>query len=319
MRLKQYRGTWCAVWNDGTATRRASLRTADRAVAEQRFQSFIKESKTPSRTVAEIFAAYEADKKGTASYDGLKFIWKKLAPYFGNLTPEQVDRDLSRSYRAFRLKAGISDGTVHRELGMLRAALRWHDPKTPAIVELPSKPQPKDRYLTLDEYKTLLSAAEAAHVRLFIILALATAARAGAILDMIWDQVDFERGLIRLSKGRESRLKGRATVPMTVMARDALAAAYEARETDWVIEWAGQPITSIKSGFRRTAARGGLKGVTPHVLRHTAAVWMAEAGTPMSEIAQYLGHRSTAVTERVYARYSPDYLRRAASALEVQM
>lgn len=31
---------------------------------------------------------------------------------------------------------------------------------------------------------------------------------------------------------------------------------------------------------------------------------------------QYLGHSSETVTYRVYARFSPDYLRRAASALE---
>jgi len=43
---------------------------------------------------------------------------------------------------------------------------------------------------------------------------------------------------------------------------------------------------------------------------------MAEAGVPMSEIAQYLGHSSTNVTERVYARFSPDYLRKAAAALD---
>jgi integrase len=49
------------------------------------------------------------------------------------------------------------------------------------------------------------------------------------------------------------------------------------------------------------------------------AVWMAEAGTPMSEIAQYLGHRTTAITERVYARYSPEYLKGAAKALEVHL
>ncbi|AEP08937.1 tyrosine-type recombinase/integrase [Micavibrio aeruginosavorus] len=269
--------------------------------------------------MAEIFAAYQDDRQGRASHEGLKYVWKNIKPYFGNLTPEQVDRGLCRDYRAFRNKAGISDGTIHRELGMLRAALRWHDPNTKAVVELPSKPAPKDRYLTRDEYRALLDAAETNHIRLFIVIALATAARAGAILDMTWDQVDFDRGLIRLSKGKESRLKGRATVPMTALARDALAQAYEARETDWVIEWAGKNVASIKTGFRLTVRRAGLDGVTPHVLRHTAAVWMAEAGIPMSEIAQYLGHTSTMVTERVYARYSPDYLRGAASALEVQM
>ena len=44
---------------------------------------------------------------------------------------------------------------------------------------------------------------------------------------------------------------------------------------------------------------------------------MAEAGHPMSEIAQYLGHADSRITERVYARYSPSHLRRAADALEI--
>jgi hypothetical protein len=37
---------------------------------------------------------------------------------------------------------------------------------------------------------------------------------------------------------------------------------------------------------------------SPHVFRHTAAVWMAEADVPMEQIAQYLGHTSTRVTFR---------------------
>jgi len=61
----------------------------------------------------------------------------------------------------------------------------------------------------------------------------------------------------------------------------------------------------------------GLEDVSAHVLRHTAAVWMAEAGVPMDEISQYLGHSNVEITRRVYARYSPDYLRKAASALEL--
>jgi integrase len=43
---------------------------------------------------------------------------------------------------------------------------------------------------------------------------------------------------------------------------------------------------------------------------------MAEAGIPMPEISQFLGHANTRVTEEVYARFSPNYLRDAASALE---
>ena len=34
-------------------------------------------------------------------------------------------------------------------------------------------------------------------------------------------------------------------------------------------------------------------------------------------VAQYLGHSSTRVTESVYARYSPSYLKKAANSLEL--
>jgi hypothetical protein len=48
----------------------------------------------------------------------------------------------------------------------------------------------------------------------------------------------------------------------------------------------------------------------------SAAVHMADAGVPMEEIAQCLGHSDVEVTRRIYARFSPDYLSGAAAALE---
>jgi integrase len=43
---------------------------------------------------------------------------------------------------------------------------------------------------------------------------------------------------------------------------------------------------------------------------------MAEQGIPMDEIAQYLGHTDPRITYRVYARFSPEHLKKAANALE---
>lgn len=56
--------------------------------------------------------------------------------------------------------------------------------------------------------------------------------------------------------------------------------------TDHVIEWAGEPVASIKTGFAAAVRAAKLTGVSPHVLRHTAAVHMAEAGLSMAEIGQ---------------------------------
>lgn len=95
-----------------------------------------------------------------------------------------------------------------------------------------------------------------------------------------------------------------------------LALMREGSETPYVIEFGGKPVKSIKRAFRTACEKAGLdRTVTPHTLRHTAASWMAEAGIPMSEIAAVLGHRDSRTTERVYARYSPDYLQRAVRAL----
>ena len=43
---------------------------------------------------------------------------------------------------------------------------------------------------------------------------------------------------------------------------------------------------------------------------------MAQAGIPMIEIARYLGHSNPAITYRVYAKHTPDYLKSAAAAVE---
>jgi integrase len=307
MRLKLYRGWWYAIWREDGETRRRALRTQDRDVAQA---AIVDLKRTPvGQTVSAIYRAYLAD-KGT---ERANWAWKQLAPTFGSLRPAQVDRPLCRAY-ATRRRRDVTDGTIHTELTFLRAALMWHDKHTPAVVELPSKPAPRSDYLTREQYQTLLAAADLPHIRLFIVLALATAGRMTAILELTWARVDLVRGQIQLGDGRQRR-KGRATVPINDSARAELVKALESRTSDYVIEYGGKRIARIVKAFRGVAAAAGLPWCTPHVLRHSAAVWMAEAGIPIDEIGQYLGHSNSRLTFRVYARYSPGHLSRAARAL----
>jgi integrase len=318
IRLKLYRGAWYAVWREAGETRRRALRTASREAAERALIDFQRavaaEAAGDAGTVAGIFPAY-LEHLGEARAERPRWAWRRLEPAFGSLRPDQIDRPACRAYAASRRRAGAGDGTIWTELAALRAALRWANRRTPADIELPPKPPPQDRSLSRAEYDRLVAAADSPHVRLFIVLALATAGRMAAILELTWPQVDFERGLIRLGLG-EQRRKGRATVPMTARARAALEAAAAARTSEYVIEWAGGRVGKVRHGFATAAVKAGIPWATPHVLRHTAATWMAEAGRPMSEIAQVLGHSDSRITERVYARYSPDYLRQAVAALE---
>jgi integrase len=183
-------------------------------------------------------------------------------------------------------------------------------------IPLPPKPRPRDRHLSAEEARRLINESKMPHVRLYLLLALHTAGRPSSILDLTWDRVDFERGIIRLDNpARDRTAKGRATIPLSPAIEPALRVAKAAALARYVIEWNGQKVESIKGAVKRTARRAMIDGVTPYVLRH----WMAEAGVPMTEIAQYMGHNSTVVTERTYARFSPDYLRKAASAISERL
>ncbi len=311
MRLKLYRGWWYAVWRNGGKTCRRALRTQDRDAAARALADYQKAIAAPTDTVAAIYAAYLKE-KGT---DRATWAWGRLKPAFGHLRPDQVTAALCREYADARRTAKAGDGTIHTELTFLRAALRWHDRATPAVVKLPSKPPPKEHHLTRDQYAALADAATTPHINLFITLALGTAGRMAAILELTWDRVDFERGIIRLGTG-EQRKKGRASVPMTDRARAALLEAAKRRTTEYVVEYGGSRVLKVRKAFAAAAVAAGVPWCTPHVLRHTAAVWMAEAGVPMPEIAQYLGHTDDRITQRVYARFSPQHLRKAAGALD---
>jgi integrase len=184
-------------------------------------------------------------------------------------------------------------------------------------IEMPPRPKPKDAYLTREQSRILMDAAILPHVRLYSLLALSTGARNAALLELTWTRCDLERGLIDLrDPDRIGPAKGRAIVPMTNALRVALQEARAGALSPYVIEWAGQRVASVKKGLAAAAKRAGLPHVSPHMLRHSAAVHMAESGVPMAEIAAVLGHSNTRVTEAVYAKFSPTYLRKAVSALE---
>ena len=233
----------------------------------------------------------------------------------GEAPADAISQDLVDRYVAGRQAA---PGTIRKELGILRAALRHCErqrliTKAPHIA-LPGAPPPRDRRLTRAEFDRLLAQCKAHHVWLFAMLAWHTAARASAILELIWADVDLTgRKIHYKAAGRQKR---RVTVPINDTLLKALQEAQTAALTPFVVEYAGKPVASVKRAFAAAAGRAGLDDVSPHVLRHSAACAMVEAGVPMEAVAQFLGHSNANVTFRVYARYSPTYLQGAAKALE---
>ena len=323
-RIGRLKGRFVVMWNEPDGARRRYRLAADTLKeAEREARDLILQASAPQAgmTVAQIWAAYQAEMGERRQAAKLAQTGRNVLPELGHLTAENVTPDDCRLYTAKRRKAGRMDGTIRTELGCLRSALLWAQKQRLIIrsprIELPQTPPPRERYLTRDEVAKLIEAAGEPHIKLALLLMLTTAGRSGALFELTWNRVDLDRRVIKLSASDIGPRKGRATVPINDSLMAVLQTAKSAALSDYVIEWGGRRVRSIKTGFKAAVERAGIAHCTPHDLRRTAGRFMAEAGVPIEEIAQYLGHANPNITRGTYAKFSPDHLRKAAGALEI--
>lgn len=225
------------------------------------------------------------------------------------------------SARHCRLYAiGRSSAATRRDLETLRAALGYWNKEygplsvLPSIV-LPAKPEPRDRWLTRNEAARLLWAARRTeHLKRFILIGLYTGTRSGAILQLKWEWIDLERGIMRRKETGESETrKRRPPVRLGDRLLSHLRRWHRLRQgaTPFVVHYNGRPIAKMRRSWRAAQKRAGLDDtVTPHVLRHTRATWMMQAGISIWQAAGSLG-MSVETLQRVYGHHHADWQKEA--------
>lgn len=332
--VQRFRGGYAAVWPqldaNGQILRdakgkpkrtREKLFAADRpsadAEARQRWQSSGDEPWTVGRIVETYMNAREAD--GIASTARQRDAWKAMRGFWAPVDPSLIDDAMAREYVRQRKR---SASTTRYELSMLSVALRWAMKVEKILVAKevwrPAAPERKVRHLTRAKFKAWFKEVKAPHARLYVRLGIYTIARPTAILDLTWDQVDWDHSTVDLNPpGRKQTNKRRPVVPMNEEAMAALREAFEARQCEYVIERGGKRVHSIKKAFQAASERSGIK-VTPYTLRHTGAVWSVEQGASMDELAQFMGHDDSVTTSKHYARFSPDHLRKVSANLHLE-
>ena len=144
--------------------------------------------------------------------------------------------------------------------------------------------------------------------------------RRGEIVNLRWDDVDLESGVLRIRNyaSGEERHRTKNEEDRIVPLRPRLAAilrkvqgAHLARgglpELVLPTNRQGTAITSFQGAWRRLLKRCGLRYRQIQCLRHTCASHMVMAGVPLISVARFLGHKSTKMTER-YAHLAPEHM-----------
>ncbi|MFC3179360.1 tyrosine-type recombinase/integrase [Cypionkella sinensis] len=79
--------------------------------------------------------------------------------------------------------------------------------------------------------------------------------------------------------------------------------------TNNVIEYRGQSIGRVHKGFGAVVEGAGLegRGITPHIMRHSAMTWLMQAGEDIYKVAGFAGHKDIKMIVQRYGHHHPDF------------
>lgn len=232
-----------------------------------------------------------------------------------------------RGYLAKLQLDGLSRATVQRKLASLKTFYRFlHrmgflEINPTATVSSPKVERRLPEFLTVEEVDRLLSAPRGDRPieirdKAMLELIYSTGIRISELLAIdLWD-IDLTEMVVRVKgKGRKERI-----VPFGEVAKEALERYLEVRDdlapggsndsalflSDW-----GRRMTprNFRERLRIYAERAGIKKrISPHILRHSFATHMLEAGADLRVVQEMLGHSNLSTTQ-IYTHVTAERLK----------
>lgn len=271
-------------------------------------------------TVAALWARYLAEviaphNRASTAAQKLRMWERRIDPAIGLLPVRDVTgNDLSaivRSPLRFDAKGNVvagkgEAGNLYRLLHHLFAkALSWRlrplDLGHPLDgIEQPRVPR-RERLLSDDELQALLAVLaasegrEAPQVVAAARLAILTGWRVSEVLTLRWEDVRRDLGEAHLPDTKT----GFSARPLAPEALALLDGIERRPGVPWVLPGIKHPrepldYDTLAKAFRRIVARAGLKGVTPHTLRHRVVTDVASASANIRTGMAVTGHKSAA-------------------------
>jgi integrase len=250
---------------------------------------------------------------------------KMLSGFFKGHRLSEITPFLVEKYKRGRVEAGARVG-FNRERSLLRALFNrcreWglfvgENPVT--AVKRFKESSGRLRVLDPDEEIRLLGALPGPY-RLLALVGLDAGLRLNSeALPLAWGDVDLRLGVLTVPAAYAKNGHMRS-VPLTARLRAALeahraAAGEPAADAAVFTTRRGAPLRSLRSVFQRAAARAGLPGMSPHVLRHTFASRAAMSGCDLRTLQELGGWGSLSMVQR-YAHPAAAHKAEAIARLE---
>ena len=237
------------------------------------------------------------------------------------------------SFFNFERRRGLSDTSINARFRALRAFCNWlvgrgYIGQSPMVdVEEPKRTVRPPRRISLDQMQHIVDCIPGEGAtwldcrdRLFIEMLFWTGLRLGEMVSLGLEDIDLSGRLVHVqeAKGRRSRYVPYPQSMADMLSRYLLTRPAVAGRRLFVSSDGGGnvrgPLThsGVSQMLRRRCQAAGLPRYNAHSFRHGFAMAMLNSGgMEMGVLARLLGHRSSAVTQAVYADWETASLQRA--------
>lgn len=276
-------------------------------------------------TVSELLDRYEASElpklKSADNVRAKLDWWRDLhgAALLSDLTPDVIAkaRDTLKATPKQRGGGVRTAADVNRTLAALSSAcgyavkeLGWLERNPLERVSKPTENKGRVRFLSDEELPAFLQACRESRnpaLYLAVVLALTTGGRQAEVMGLRWPQIDLKRRTAMLgdTKNGDARalpLSGEAIGLLQERAK--VRSLTDDRVFPPTAAAKKSPYLDLRAAFAAALEAAQIKDFHWHDLRHTAASYLAMAGTSPLEIAKILGHRTMAMVAR-YSHLSP--------------
>ncbi len=235
----------------------------------------------------------------------LTFIGKK---------PKDINSGDIRKYKIYlATKKKYSKNTIYLALKAATSYFKYKKLQPPEELKPPKRPKQMPKYLTEEEVRRLLEAAEENPRDYAIISLLAySGLRVSELCNLRFEDVELAERVVyvRSGKGDKDRIvviseKAAEAIENYLMSRtDSLEYLFSTQKSEQITR------VHVFRIVKKYAQKAGIrKNVTPHVLRHTLATTMLRRGVDIRYIQQFLGHSSVATTQ-IYTHVDDEMLRK---------
>lgn len=256
--------------------------------------------------VIEQFLSYS--KLNKKSYDRDLSMSKIFCEFFKGKTLKEIKASdiekfkLHHSTTVSRYDKILKPSTVNRELAILSRIfslaveyeILFYNP-CQRVKPLRADNQ-RVRYLSEDEEKRLLAELKDNELtKNIVIFAINTGMRRGEIFNLTWFDADLNRNVLNV---RQTKTGKDRVVPMNDNVRLMLEDMSKTNEFVFTSPRTNGKLIDLKKGFRKALEDAKIFNLHFHDLRHTFATRLADAGVPLSVIAELLGHSDIRMTKR---------------------